>query len=138
MMKKSKMLKKKNEGQLGEKRVFHDTMNKNIPAICKQGFDSRLNDQTTVYGKGCYFATYSSYSDSYAECGAEKSMFVAKILPGEYVCGNSSYCRPPHKDASDPTSDLYDSCVDNVLNPSIFVIFDNNQTYPEFLIRYTE
>jgi hypothetical protein len=41
------MLKKKNEGQLGEKRVFHGTWNKNIPAICKQGFDFRLNGQTT-------------------------------------------------------------------------------------------
>jgi poly [ADP-ribose] polymerase 7/11/12/13 len=91
----------------------------------------------TQYGKGCYFAVDSSYSDSYAENGTNKSMFVAKILPGEYVCGKSSYRRPPRKDESDLSSDLYDSCVDNVWNPTIFVIFDNNQIYPEFLIRYT-
>ncbi|XP_060588269.1 protein mono-ADP-ribosyltransferase PARP12-like, partial [Ruditapes philippinarum] len=46
MMKKSKMLKKKTERQLGETRVFHGTMNNNIDDICKQGFDFRLNGQT--------------------------------------------------------------------------------------------
>ncbi|XP_060584165.1 protein mono-ADP-ribosyltransferase PARP11-like [Ruditapes philippinarum] len=139
MMKKSKMMKKKNERKIGEKRVFHGTKNQYIAAICKQGFDFRLNGQTTatMYGKGCYFARDSSYSNNYAENGTDKSMFVAKILPGEYVCGNPDYCRPPHKVESDQSSDLYDSCVDNVRNPTIFVIFDNNQIYPEFLVRYT-
>jgi hypothetical protein len=41
------MLQKKQKSQLEEKRVFHGTLNKNIPAICKQGFDPRLNGQTT-------------------------------------------------------------------------------------------
>lgn len=140
MMKTSKMLKKQNGKLPGEKRVFHGTKDKYISAICNQGFDFRLNGQTsgTAYGKGCYFATNSSYSDSYAEAGPDKSMFVAKILPGEYVRGNISYCRPPHKDESDQTSDLYDSCVDDEEDPEIFVIFDNNQIYPEYLIRYTD
>ncbi|XP_060562496.1 protein mono-ADP-ribosyltransferase PARP11-like [Ruditapes philippinarum] len=138
------MLKKKNESQLGEKRVFHGSLNKNVAAICKQGFDFRLEGQASgqasglAYGKGCYFATESDYSNTYTENGSDKSMFVAKILPGEYVRGNSSYCRPPHKDTSDQSSDLYDSCVDDYNNPSIFVIFDNNQIYPEYLIRYTK
>lgn len=30
----------------------------------------------------------------------------------------------------------YDSCVDNTTNPSIFVVFDRNQCYPEYLIAY--
>ncbi|XP_060562494.1 protein mono-ADP-ribosyltransferase PARP12-like [Ruditapes philippinarum] len=136
MMKRSKMLKQKKD--IGETRVFHGTKNNNISAICKQGFDFRLNGQATgtIYGKGCYFATNSSYSDSYAERGKDKSMFVAKILPGEYVCGEHNYSRPPPKDKSDRASDLYDSCVDDDQNPTIFVIFDNNQMYPEYMIRY--
>lgn len=30
----------------------------------------------------------------------------------------------------------YDSCVDKTSNPSIFVVFDRNQCYPEYLIAY--
>ena len=30
----------------------------------------------------------------------------------------------------------YDSCVDNTTYPSIFVVFDRNQCYPEYLIAY--
>jgi poly [ADP-ribose] polymerase 7/11/12/13 len=66
----------------------------------------------------------------------ERAMFVVKILPGAYVRGSSEYKRPPHKDEDNPCSELYDSCVDNETNPQIFIIFDNNQIYPEYLIRY--
>jgi hypothetical protein len=33
---------------------------------------------------------------------------------------------------------LYDSCVDKVPNPQIFVVFDRNQCYPEYLFMYTD
>jgi hypothetical protein len=39
------MMKKKRK--IREKRVFHGTKNKNIAAICKQGFDFRLNGQAS-------------------------------------------------------------------------------------------
>jgi hypothetical protein len=32
----------------------------------------------------------------------------------------------------------YDSCVDKVPDPQIFVIFDRNQCYPEYLFMYTD
>lgn len=31
---------------------------------------------------------------------------------------------------------FYDSCVNNSTNPSIFVIFEKQQIYPEYLIEY--
>jgi len=53
------------------------------------------------------------------------------------VEGNQEHRRPPPKDPKNPNSPLYDSCVDSVTKPTIFVIFDNNQVYPEYIIKYS-
>lgn len=63
-------------------------------------------------------------------------MFVCRVLAGEHTQGKSSLFRPPPKDGQDTR--LYDSCVDNVCNPSIFVIFNKHQVYPEYLLQYEE
>ena len=90
-----------------------------------------------MYGKGSYFANTAKYSDAYAD-SSERLMFVVLVLVGEYVQGESKYVRPPRKNPKDPCSDLYDSCVDNVESPKIYVIFDNSgQAYPEYVIKYT-
>lgn len=59
-------------------------------------------------------------------------MFLARVLVGEFTLGSSDYVRPPMKDSQN----FYDSCVNNFLNPSIFVIFEKQQVYPEYLIEY--
>lgn len=63
-------------------------------------------------------------------------MFVCRVLAGEHTQGKSGLLRPPPKDGEDTC--LYDSCVDNVCNPSIFVIFEKHQVYPEYLLQYAE
>ena len=42
---------------------------------------------------------------------------------------------PPPKDPSRPEI-LFDSVVDNSANPTIFVVFFDNQCYPEYLIKF--
>ena len=125
---------------LNEKRLFHGTSPETVEAICKQNFDWRLHGKNaTVYGEGSYFALNASYSDAYAkeDTSSCRFMFVAKVLVGSYTKGHSSYRRPPQKDPSDPASDLYDSCVDDKSNPTIFVVFDTDQFYPEYIIKYS-
>lgn len=61
-------------------------------------------------------------------------MFLARLLVGEYTEGSPSYVRPPRKDKRGIC--LFDSCVDNVANPSIYVIFERQQIYPEYLLQY--
>ena len=125
---------------LNEKRLFHGTSPETVEAICKQNFDWRLHGKNaTVYGEGSYFALNASYSDAYAKEDASscRFMFVAKVLVGSYTEGHSSYRRPPQKDLSNPASDLYDSCVDDKSNPTIFVVFDTDQFYPEYIIKYS-
>jgi len=59
-----------------------------------------------------------------------------QVLVGRYTRGQSDMVRPPPIDPSRPFIDLYDTCVDNVDKPEIFVTFDFRQSYPEYLIEY--
>uniref|UniRef100_A0A8D2PNR0 Poly(ADP-ribose) polymerase family member 12 n=2 Tax=Zosterops lateralis melanops TaxID=1220523 RepID=A0A8D2PNR0_ZOSLA len=129
------LMQKSNGGKAADERfLFHGTSKKDIDAICQQNFDWRICGlHGTVYGKGSYFARDASYSDNY--CGPDshtKTMFLARVLVGEFTLGSSDYVRPPMKDSQN----FYDSCVNNSTNPSIFVIFEKQQVYPEYLIEY--
>ena len=87
-----------------------------------------------MYGRGVYFARDASYSVRFAPGGAGgRYMYLARVLVGEYCAGNSGMILPPPKNASRPEI-LYESVVDNPGNPSIFVVFFDNQCYPEYLI----
>ncbi|KAM9204062.1 protein mono-ADP-ribosyltransferase PARP12-like isoform 1-T1 [Mergus octosetaceus] len=129
-------MQKSNGGKTDERFLFHGTSKKHIDAICQQNFDWRICGlHGTVYGKGSYFARDASYSDNYCrEDSSPKTMFLARVLVGEFTLGNSSYVLPPLKDGQN----FYDSCVNNFSNPSIFVIFEKQQIYPEYLIEYVD
>ena len=120
-----------------EKQLFHGTSSEVIDAICKQNFHHRLYGKNgTMYGEGSYFAVEASYSNNYSSGENPRFMFLASVLTGEYKPGNSTLRRPPLKDPRNPASDLYDSCVDNEKDPQIFVIFNDEQCYPSYLITY--
>lgn len=122
-----------------EKLLFHGTTSDVIDAICKQNFDHRMRGKNgTVHGEGSYFAVEASYSNNYSSQSGEKTrfMFLARVLTGEYKLGGPDLRRPPLKDPNNPASDLYDSCVDNEEEPKIFVIFNDEQCYPSYLIKY--
>lgn len=72
-----------------------------------------------------------------AATGPILTMFMARVLVGRYCAGNPSFRRPPNINPADSLHGRkYDSCVDNVHNPSIYVIFDTAQCYPEYTIEY--
>ena len=121
-----------------ERLLFHGTSSDVIDAICKHNFDHRCHGKNgTKYGKGSYFAVKASYSNNYCS-GQTRFMFLARVLTGEFKQGDESLHRPPLKDPRNPASDLYDSCVDNESSPSIFVIFNDEQCYPAYLITYDD
>ena len=62
-------------------------------------------------------------------------MYLAKVLVGEYCVGDPSMIVPPPKYPWKPEI-LYDSVVDNRSSPNIFVVFFDNQCYPEYLITF--
>ena len=86
-----------------------------------------------------YFARDAKYSsnDRYSpkDVNNNKCLILAKVLTGEFIIGKSAYVTAPAK--SNDGLVLYDSVVDNVNNPSIFVIFGDAQAYPDYLITFT-
>ena len=92
----------------------------------------------TALGKGVYFALNSSYSNGYAslDVNRHRHMYLARVLTGEYTVGNNSIIVPPPKNAQLDQHVLFDSTVDNVANPSIFVVYTDAQAYPAYIIKY--
>ncbi|NXI83756.1 PAR12 polymerase, partial [Rhipidura dahli] len=133
---KEKMKKENGGKEVQEKLLFHGTDVTSMKTICTQNFDWRIcGSNGTNYGKGSYFARDASYSHAYCQATQQGYlMFVARVLVGDYVKGNAAYVRPPRKHPDSLW--FYDSCVDDELNPSIFVVFDKHQIYPEYLIDY--
>ena len=88
----------------------------------------------TAFGKGIYFATDASYSVNYAKTDGSgiRYMYVARVAVGEFTVGSTEMKVPPKKSGNIS----YDSVVNQVSNPSIFVMFYDNQYYPEYLITF--
>ncbi|NXA70523.1 PAR12 polymerase, partial [Mohoua ochrocephala] len=133
---KEKMKKENGGKEVQEKLLFHGTDVISMKMICTQNFDWRIcGSNGTNYGKGIYFARDASYSHIYCQATQQGYlMFVARVLVGDYVKGNAAYVRPPRKCADRLW--FYDSCVDDELNPSVFVVFEKHQVYPEYIIEY--
>ncbi|XP_077863020.1 protein mono-ADP-ribosyltransferase PARP12-like [Saccoglossus kowalevskii] len=133
-------MEKKNMDQEVERYLFHGTRREFVDAICQQNFDWRLSGTSsgTVYGKGSYFARDAKYAHYYTrpDTNGIRSMFLARVLVGSYTAGNSALVKPPPKNPINPFGDSYDSCVNSTSDPSIYIIFDNNQTYPQYVISY--
>ncbi|MBN3271030.1 PAR12 polymerase, partial [Polyodon spathula] len=130
-------MKKKNGGEsVDEKILFHGTEQTLLDAICEQNFDLRIcGVHGSLYGKGSYFARDASYFHNYSKTrNGTQILFVARVLVGEFTRGKSNYVRPPSKEGN--KTSFYNSCVDSKSNPSIFVIFEKHQIYPEYLIEY--
>lgn len=126
---------------MNERHLFHGTSQDVVDGICKHNFDPRVcGKHATMFGQGSYFARKASYSHNFSKRSPKgvHFMFLAKVLTGRYTVGNHTMRRPPPVEPGSVTSDLYDSCVDNYFEPQIFVIFNDDQSYPYFIIQYEE
>ncbi|XP_029471728.1 protein mono-ADP-ribosyltransferase TIPARP [Rhinatrema bivittatum] len=126
---------------MNERHLFHGTSQDVVDGICKHNFDPRVcGKHATMFGQGSYFARKASYSHNFSKRSPKgiHYMFLAKVLTGRYTVGNHTMRRPPPLNPGVMTSDLYDSCVDNYFEPQIFVIFNDDQSYPYFVIQYEE
>ncbi|XP_026707999.1 poly [ADP-ribose] polymerase 14-like [Athene cunicularia] len=131
----------KNKNQDIEKLLFHGTSASSLTTINCSGFNRGFaGKNAAVIGNGTYFAVDASYSaqDTYAipDMNGRKYMYLARVLTGQYCVGRQGLITPPPKNPADPT-DLYDSVVDDVTNPTMFVIFNDIQAYPQYLITFT-
>ncbi|NXN26777.1 PAR12 polymerase, partial [Nycticryphes semicollaris] len=135
---KEQMKKLNKEKWVDERLLFHGTSPSHESAICEQNFDWRIcGTHGTLYGKGSYFARDASYSHMFCSSrGGRYRMLVAHVLVGDFVQGNPTYLRPPPRHSN--SNRLYDSCVDDLIDPSIFVIFEKHQVYPAYILEYSK
>lgn len=91
----------------------------------------------TVYGQGVYFAVNAvlSVSDTYSPPNADghKFIFVAKVLTGDFTVGKHEMKAAPLKENS-AVPVRYHSVADQINSPTLFVIFNDTQAYPQYLI----
>ncbi|NXS47673.1 PAR14 polymerase, partial [Balaeniceps rex] len=131
----------KNGNRINEKLLFHGTSKESLTLINNHGFNrSYAGMHAANFGNGTYFAVHASYSagDTYSkpDVHGKKYMYLARVLVGEYSQGTKGSITPAAKNASNPI-DLFDSSTDNVNQPSMFIIFNDIQAYPEYLITFT-
>ena len=111
-----------------EKLLFHGTSEESINSIAAGGFNPDYN-KTSAYGKGTYFAEKASYSFSYMKQGRDgvAYMFLCSVLVGRMCRGSNQLVI---------NTENYDSAVDNIDNPSIFVSPHAAAAYPKYIISF--
>ncbi|XP_034980365.1 protein mono-ADP-ribosyltransferase PARP10 [Zootoca vivipara] len=121
-----------------ERILFHGTTEESSREICLHGFNrSFCGKNATRYGHGVYFAVKAvvSVQEMYSPASSDgnKYIFVTQTLTGDYALGKPGMRAPPLREG-DAVPRRYDSTVDNLQNPAIFVIFNDTQAYPQHLI----
>lgn len=61
-------------------------------------------------------------------------MYLCCVLTGEYALGQKDIVAPPTKGSN--SVDLFDSVVDNMNSPNMFIVFHDDYAYPEYLITF--
>ncbi|XP_070569307.1 protein mono-ADP-ribosyltransferase PARP14-like [Ptychodera flava] len=129
-------------GVQNERNLYHGTKEESSTLINATGFNrSFAGLHAAAYGKGSYFAVKSEYSAgrtySPPDDNGYKYIYQCKVLTGEYARGKQDMMVPPPKNPNNPTI-CYDSVVDKIDNPTIFVVFNDALAYPEYLIKFKE
>ena len=117
--------------------LFYGTDEVSAKEITEQGFDRvKHGKNMTMYGKGVYFARDSRFAANpqYSVPNAQgmQYVFLCRVVVGEYCEGVKDAATPPVR----YDTVRFDSTVDDVVNPSIYVTFHDSQAYPEYLVKF--
>ena len=138
----AKTTNKSNDGYLGEMTLFHGTSYNNPDQIYEgaSSFDMRFS-RDGMWGRGNYFATNASYSNSYSYKmpNGYRQMLVANVLTGySWYSAPKSFTHPPFRQEKHKGIKCrYDSV--NGFHPGgskVYITYDNNRAYPAYLITY--
>ena len=121
--------------------LFHGCGPDVVDKILQQGFNrSFCGKNATLYGKGVYFARDASYSTyplySPPDAQGWQTVFAVRCVVGEWSQGVRDGLTPGVRD--DRMNLLYDTTVDDMKKPSIFVTYHDAQAYPEYRIRFNQ
>jgi len=100
------------------------------------GFKTTLS-KTTMWGTGSYFARDAQYPDDHGFSGQPRSdgtkeMLLCLVVTGMSVLGDESYAIMPYR----RSHHRYNSFVDSLSNPEIFVVSNSSAVLPAYVITY--
>ncbi|MGH0124573.1 UNVERIFIED_CONTAM: hypothetical protein FKN15_021310 [Acipenser sinensis] len=125
-----------------EKYLFHGATFEECTTIERNGFtrpQEGFFSFSCAYGQGVCFQmeACTALGNCTFDDNKYKCMFLASVLTGKYTIGKKKITAPPAMDPKKP-AELYDSVVDNIHSPSLFVVFSEDCTYPDYLITFKE
>jgi hypothetical protein len=101
------------------------------------GFKVTLS-KTTMWGVGSYFARDAQYPDDHGFSGepgpdGSKEVLLCLVVTGMSVLGDEAYAIKPYRHG---TQYRYNSFVDSLSNPEIFVVNTSDAVLPAYVITY--
>jgi len=113
-----------------EKRLFHGTEKSTISKINRNAFNR------SYCGQGVYFAVNASDSigDTFSRPDQQgcKYMYLARVAVGEFCVGDPDMRVPLAQPGTDELL-LYDTTVNRLGQPDMYVAYHDAQAYPEYL-----
>eukprot|EP00931_Biecheleriopsis_adriatica_P010650 TRINITY_DN11171_c0_g1_i1.p1 TRINITY_DN11171_c0_g1~~TRINITY_DN11171_c0_g1_i1.p1 ORF type:complete len:990 (+),score=231.06 TRINITY_DN11171_c0_g1_i1:126-3095(+) len=125
-----------------EQWLFHGTSAAGVQGISDQEFrlDKAGSHRGTLFGKGVYFAECTTKADEYSE---EDEDGYCWMLLCRVALGSTNICKdkkPPSDILEQTQAKGHDSLIGDrwaaVGTFREFILFDNNQVYPAFILRY--
>jgi len=117
-----------------ERRLFHGTRCQSAILIGKNGFNRDFNRRSR-FGKGTYFSSMASTAAKYCDSDPSqrtKVMLFCRVIVGEYCVGHNGHHTPTKEDGKTE----YDSMVDRMRSPTVFVIPRDYHAIPTHYITF--
>jgi len=121
------------------KKMSNDSNVTEVLSLVADDSDSKMTDRTAdtdAGGTDASSAADNTGNDSEDVTRQLRVMVAARVYVGRYTVGRRTYRKPPALDPSQPFAASFDSCVNYIDNPTLFVVFDSSQCYPEYFITY--
>lgn len=123
--------------------LFHGTRDSAVEGITDTEFriDLAGSNRGTLYGKGVYFAECCTKADEYAEEGADglHRMLLCRVLLGRVLVDTERAPDPDELTTLCQSGDYDSLCGDRwtaVGTYREFILYDNTQVYPSYIINY--